>query len=110
MRLWGLEWCSICVEEIGRAGISEQKRQAGSYIAKTLLIEPRNALRRHLDQDLPAVTEAITRSMQPHLHTSMGGQEEALKEAEAACRCAESWIQYGLGGEYVLADMIQRGS
>jgi hypothetical protein len=26
MRLWGLEWCGICVEEIGRAGISEQKK------------------------------------------------------------------------------------
>lgn len=26
MRLWALEWCGICVEEIGRAGISEQKR------------------------------------------------------------------------------------
>jgi hypothetical protein len=26
MRLWALEWCAICVEEIRRAGISEQKR------------------------------------------------------------------------------------
>lgn len=26
MRLWALEWCGICVEEIGRAGLSEQKR------------------------------------------------------------------------------------
>jgi hypothetical protein len=25
-RLWRLEWCGICVEEIGRAGISAQKR------------------------------------------------------------------------------------
>lgn len=26
MRLWGLEWLGICVEEVGRAGISDQKR------------------------------------------------------------------------------------
>lgn len=26
LRLWALEWCGICVEEISRAGISEQKR------------------------------------------------------------------------------------
>ena len=26
LRLLRLEWCAICVEEIGRAGISEQKR------------------------------------------------------------------------------------
>lgn len=26
MRVWSLEWLAICVEEIGRAGISEQKK------------------------------------------------------------------------------------
>jgi hypothetical protein len=85
MRLWGLEWLSIVVEEIGRAGISEQKKVA---------------LKRHLEVDLPGVMEVIMASMRVHQAAhSVGGREEAMKEAEAACRCAESWIDYGLGGE-----------
>lgn len=88
MRLWALEWLTIVVEEIGRAGISEQKRVA---------------LRRHLDVDLPQVMETIKGSMSGHrdlnnVHT-MGGREEAVKEMEGACRCAEAWIGYGLGAE-----------
>lgn len=59
----------------------------------------RNALRRHLDQDLPAVMETITRSLQQSQNTTLGESDEGVKEAEAACRCAESWIGYGLGGE-----------
>ena len=59
----------------------------------------RVALRRHLDQDVPTVMETIKISMQSQLSTSTGEQEEALKEAEAACRCVESWLGYGLGGE-----------
>lgn len=42
----------------------------------------------------------ITEAMSSHVQ---GGnlelQEERLREAEAACRCAESWVDYGLGAE-----------
>nr|XP_031862141.1 uncharacterized protein CI109_002554 [Kwoniella shandongensis]KAA5529213.1 hypothetical protein CI109_002554 [Kwoniella shandongensis] len=78
-RLLALEWCAICVEEIGRAGLSEQKR---------------NALRRHIESDLSVVVSTITDAMNGDAST---GQQERLKEAEAACKCAESWIDYGLG-------------
>lgn len=85
MRLWALEWLTIVVEEIGRAGISEQKRKA---------------LKRHLEVDLPGVMETIKVSMEVHQNfNSAGGREEALRECEGACRCAEAWIGYGLGGE-----------
>ena len=97
--LWGLEWCGICVEEIGRAGISEQKRWGEPYLSSIDFDGVRNALRRHLDQDLPAVMEIITRSLQQSPNTTMSTSDEGVKEAEAACRCAESWIGYGLGGE-----------
>ncbi|ORY23548.1 armadillo-type protein [Naematelia encephala] len=83
-RLWGLEWCGICVEEIARAGISEQKR---------------NALRRHLQEDIPAVLSVISRSMDP----PPGDPGERAKEADAACKCAESWVTYGLGGDDLAA-------
>ncbi|KAK8844673.1 hypothetical protein IAR55_006522 [Kwoniella newhampshirensis] len=79
MRLLALEWCAICVEEISRAGLSEQKR---------------NALRRHIGSDLSVVVDTITDAMNGDPST---GQQERLKEAEAACKCAESWIDYGLG-------------
>ena len=85
MRLYGLEWLSISVEEIGRAAISDQKKVA---------------LKRHLEVDIKGVLEVITGSMKVHQNVNtVGGREEALKEAEAACRCAESWIDYGLGVE-----------
>ena len=85
MRLWALEWLTIVVEEIGRAGISELKRKA---------------LKRHLEVDLPGVMSTIKGSMDVHRDfTSAGGREEALKECEGACRCAEAWIGYGLGAE-----------
>jgi hypothetical protein len=62
----------------------------------------RHALRRHLEGDLPAVMSTITEAMSSHVQ---GGnlelQEERLREAEAACRCAESWVDYGLGAEWV---------
>jgi hypothetical protein len=65
----------------------------------------RHALRRHLEGDLPAVMSTITEAMSSHVQ---GGnlelQEERLREAEAACRCAESWVDYGLGAEWVDAD------
>ena len=32
LKLWGLEWCGICVEEISRAGLSEIKRSAASSV------------------------------------------------------------------------------
>lgn len=79
MRLWALEWCGICVEEIARAGISEQKR---------------NALRKHIETDMPAVMTTITESMTGQLDQ---------KAAEAACKCAESWINYGLGADELAA-------
>lgn len=88
MRLWALEWLTIVVEELGRAGISEQKR---------------NALRRHLEVDLPRVMETIKGSMSGARGMNdvgtMGGRDEVLKEMEGACRCAEAWIGYGLGAE-----------
>jgi hypothetical protein len=31
-----------------------------------------------------------------------GNDAERVKEAEAGCKCAESWIDYGLGAEYVI--------
>ncbi|WVF66636.1 hypothetical protein IAT40_001376 [Kwoniella sp. CBS 6097] len=77
-RLLALEWCGICVEEIGRAGLAEQKRAA---------------LRRHIESDLPVVVTAITDAMNGDPSIS---QEERVKEAEAACKCAESWVDYGL--------------
>lgn len=40
MRLWGLEWCGICVEEIGRAGISDQKKYVRPFPA-TLIPDTR---------------------------------------------------------------------
>ncbi|RSH89503.1 hypothetical protein EHS25_002053 [Saitozyma podzolica] len=59
-----------------------------------------HALRRHLEGDLPAVMSTITEAMSSHIQ---GGnlelQEERLREAEAACRCAESWVDYGLGAD-----------
>lgn len=42
--------------------------------------------------------DTMTNSMQ-QLLTGLAEQKEGLKEAEAACRCAESWIDYGVGGE-----------
>jgi hypothetical protein len=33
----------------------------------------------------------------PHARGSGRGDNE--KEAEAACRCAESWVTYGIGAE-----------
>ena len=51
---------------------------------------------------MTAVLTTITESMTPPRgfdDPEMIGAK--LKEAEAACRCAESWISYGLGGESV---------
>ncbi|KAL1406931.1 hypothetical protein Q8F55_006343 [Vanrija albida] len=85
LRLWALEWCGICVEEISRAGISEQKR---------------NALRRHLDLDVPAVMATITESMNGD---AVQSPADCIKSAEAACKCAQSWINYGLGADELSA-------
>jgi hypothetical protein len=86
MRLWALEWCAICVEEIRRAGISEQKRAA---------------LKRHINTDLPAVMGTIVAAMTGE--QGIESPEERIKSTEAACRCADSWINYGLGGEEITA-------
>jgi hypothetical protein len=62
--------------------------------------DSRHALRRHLEGDLPAVMSTITEAMSSHVQGgNLGLQEERLREAEAACRCAESWVDYGLGAE-----------
>ena len=61
----------------------------------------RNALRRHLETDLPDVMQAINSSTSPR--PGSVNDEERVREAEGACRCAESWIGYGLGGEYVFS-------
>ncbi|WRT63297.1 uncharacterized protein IL334_000202 [Kwoniella shivajii] len=78
VRLLALEWCAICIEEIGRAGLAEQQRQP---------------LRRHIESDLSVVVSTITDAMSGDLNLS---PNERLKEAEAACKCAESWIDWGL--------------
>ncbi|KAK4687604.1 importin-13, partial [Tremellales sp. Uapishka_1] len=90
MRLWGLEWCGIIVEEIGRAGLSEQKRVA---------------LRKHIEMDLPAVmgTIAASLSLNGPLGSDLTQEEMRLKEVEAGCKCAESWVVYGLGGDELTA-------
>ncbi|WVQ82597.1 hypothetical protein IAT38_004727 [Cryptococcus sp. DSM 104549] len=85
MRLLGLEWCAICVEEIGRAALADQKRAA---------------LRRHIEKDLPAIISTITDAMNGE---GSANPQERLIEAEAACRCAESWIDYGLGADELTA-------
>lgn len=82
-RVWSLEWCSICVEELGRAGISDLKKYANTELANN-----RNALQRHLDGDMPAVMRIMIEAM--------SGSEQ---EAEAACKCAESWVGYGISAE-----------
>nr|XP_019048282.1 hypothetical protein I302_02051 [Kwoniella bestiolae CBS 10118]OCF27212.1 hypothetical protein I302_02051 [Kwoniella bestiolae CBS 10118] len=81
VRLLALEWCAICIEEIGRAGLAEHQRQP---------------LRRHIESDLSIVVSTITDAMtgDPKLSPN-----ERLKEAEAACKCAESWIDWGLSPE-----------
>ena len=61
----------------------------------------RNALRRHLEMDLPAVMETIRGSMNPSSMHGLGSQQDMVAEASAACRCAEAWIDYGLGAESV---------
>ncbi|CAK9779796.1 ARM repeat-containing protein [Cutaneotrichosporon oleaginosum] len=85
MRLWALEWCGICVEEISRAGLSEQKR---------------TALRRHIDTDLPAVMATITESMTGE---ALQSPADRIRAAEAACKCADSWINYGIGADEMSA-------
>ncbi|WWD06250.1 hypothetical protein V865_004336 [Kwoniella europaea PYCC6329] len=81
VRLLALEWCAICIEEIGRAGLAEQQRQP---------------LRRHIESDLSVVVSTITDAMSGDPNLS---PNERLKEAEAACKCAESWIDWGLSPE-----------
>ena len=65
--------------------------KSGERLPRLQLID-RSALRRHIEQDLPVVTEIIVESMQ--IRGSAGGSI-----AEAACRCAESWVNYGLAAE-----------
>ncbi|RXK39632.1 hypothetical protein M231_03134 [Tremella mesenterica] len=85
LRLWSLEWCAICVEEMGRAELSDVKR---------------NAVRKHIEAELPAVMSTLTSAMSPPDPMEGSDQLRAkLKEAEAACRCAEAWVFYGLGAD-----------
>lgn len=71
-----------------------------SYPAVTrYLLMIRNALRRHIEGDLPTVMETITAAMRIHPARDMAHQQEQLKEVEAACKCAESWVGYNLGAE-----------
>ncbi|OXG35215.1 hypothetical protein C367_00450 [Cryptococcus neoformans Ze90-1] len=81
LRLLELEWCAICVEEMGRAGLAEQRRAA---------------IRRHVESDLKVVVRTVIRSMNGDNASST---DERLREAEAACKCAESWIDWGLGAD-----------
>lgn len=53
----------------------------------------RHALRRHVESDMEAVMSTITACVVPPTTAEQG------KEAEAACRCAESWVTYGIGAE-----------
>ncbi|ORX41250.1 armadillo-type protein [Kockovaella imperatae] len=87
MRSYGLEWLGICVEEISRAGISDYKR---------------NALRKHLETDMPIVMETIRGSMNPNSGSDLIPQDN-VQEASAACKCAEAWIDYGLGADQLTA-------
>lgn len=49
---------------------------------------------------MPAVLGTITEAMAGETFQS---PEERVKAAEAACRCAESWINYGLGADELTA-------
>jgi len=50
--------------------------------------------------DLQAVMATIKGALDGAMGYSSGIRlEENVKEAEAGCRCAESWIGYGLGAE-----------
>lgn len=80
-RMHALEWLSISIEEITRAGLSEQKR---------------GALRAHLEKDIPGVMEVLRGSLDREL-LSQGA--EGLKELDMGCKCTESWVGYGLSGE-----------
>ena len=59
--------------------------------------DDRLALRKHIEQDMPMVMTTLTQSMTPPTNSDME------KEAEAACQCAESWVTYGIGAEYVFS-------
>lgn len=49
-----------------------------------------------MESDLKVVVGTIIRSMNGD---NAGSPDERLHEAEAACKCAESWIVWGLGAE-----------
>lgn len=112
VRLWSLEWLSICVQELGRAAIGEQKAYVLSMPAfrsfhlgeneemrgeeegkQRESADDRLALRKHIETDMPAVMTTLTHSMVPPTTPEME------KEAEAACQCAESWVTYGIGAK-----------
>lgn len=60
----------------------------------------RKALQRHLEGDLPAVMSTIIDAMAVDgLMGSTQRQGDNMQEAEAACKCAESWVGYGMSGE-----------
>nr|ODO01293.1 hypothetical protein L204_02021 [Cryptococcus depauperatus CBS 7855] len=84
-KMLGLEWCGICVEEMGRAGLADNRRAA---------------IRRHVESDLAIIVETIIDSLK-------GAETESptnrLSEAQAACKCAESWIDWGLGADELTA-------
>jgi len=89
-----LEWLSICVQELGRAAIGEQKAYVNVPPKTIDELISRLALRKHIEMDMKVVMATITECMAP-----ANGSAEREKEAEAACQCAESWVTYGIGGE-----------
>jgi hypothetical protein len=91
VRVWSLEWLSICVQELGRAAIGEQKAYVSPNDGE---LTSRLALRKHIEMDMKVVMATITECMAP-----AHGNADREKEAEAACQCAESWVTYGIGGE-----------
>jgi hypothetical protein len=61
----------------------------------------RNALRKFIETDVPAVMQTITDSMTGE--NGVLSPAERVKAAEAACKCADSWINYGLGADELTA-------
>lgn len=68
-----------------RAGEGRYKRSK-EVCQSPVPADVRKALQRHLDGDMPAVMSLIMESLRG-------------PQAEDACKCAESWVGYGISGE-----------
>ncbi|WVQ72312.1 hypothetical protein IAR50_001862 [Cryptococcus sp. DSM 104548] len=88
-RLLELEWCGIFIEEMGRAGLTERRR---------------TEIRNHIELDRGIVMNTIIRSMST---IGSASPEQQSQEATAACRCAESWIGWGLEADN-LHDLVPK--